>query len=203
MRKIYEKIGFAMILVVFGLAACKPAEQNVQFPPITFSNENPIKILASRIDVVQEYRPPMAKPNIEYLLPTSPATLAQNWASERLMVVSDRDASQGRVAKFVVRRASAIEVQLPKTEGVKSLFTIDQDKRYDIELSIEFILYDGNGGVLASALNNFKRSFTTAENITESERRTLWFEKIRDLATEMNPALDANIRSKFTPFLTY
>ncbi|MDI9349858.1 MAG: hypothetical protein QM537_07650 [Candidatus Symbiobacter sp.] len=196
-------LGGVALVLALTLAACKTPEKIVQFPPITFSQDNPIKVIAARVEIVQEYRPPLTKPNIEYLLPISPASLAQNWASQRLLAVGDKESNSGRLAKFVVKRASAIETKLPKSEGIASVFTVDQDKRYDIQLSVEFTLYDANGVALASASNDFKRSFTTAENITEQQRRTLWFEKMKELATEMNPALEANIRGKFAPYLTY
>ncbi|MCX8506917.1 MAG: hypothetical protein ORN98_09960 [Alphaproteobacteria bacterium] len=197
-------LSLSVLAVAVLVAACKSPDKILQFPQITFSSDNPIKIIANKVEVIQEYRPPLAKPNIEYLLPVSPATLAQNWASTRLVAVGNKDSvGVSRTAKFVVKRASAIETLLPKTEGIKSLFTVDQDKRYDIELTVEFTLYDVNDVPLASATNNFKRSFTTAENITEAQRHTIWFDKLRELATEMNPALEANIRGKFAPYLTY
>ena len=204
MRNLKKILSLSVLAVAALVTACKSPEKIQQFPPITFSSENPIKLIANKIDVIQEYRPPLAKPNIEYLLPVSPASLAQNWANSRLIAVGDKDTVVGgRTARFVVKRASAIETQLPKTEGIKSLFTVDQDKRYDFELTVEFTLFDANGVALASASNNFKRSFTTAEDITEAQRRTIWFDKLRELATEMNPALEANIRGKFAPYLTY
>lgn len=178
------------------LAGCTTPPPAPRYPELTFTHLPPIRLDAARLEIVDGFKSPFALPNVEHLMPVSPAAAMRRWAQDRLLPVG----SGGQIV-FTVADAAVIETPLAATPGLRGAVTKDQSERYDARLEV-LITVDGGdnrrrGEVTAEAM----RSRTVPEGISLNEREKIWFQMTEDLVTNMNGELEAAIRLFLQPFL--
>ena len=178
------------------LAACEAAPLPPPIPEITFSHLTPIEIAAAQIEIVEDYVPPLAAPNVEHKFPTPPAQAVRQWAKDRLRLVGDDG-----VLRVIIRDASVIETKLEKTGGVRGAFTVDQSERYDARLAVVVEVRSVRGFQDAFASAIAERSRTVPENISIQDREKVWFEMTEAMMNDLNASLDRQIRKNFAPYL--
>jgi len=188
-----------MILVATAaglLAACSTTVPPGGFPDLAYSHLPPINLAVARVDVVQEYRPPGKKPNVEHLFPVVPALAAERWARDRLKAVGGEG-----VARVTISRASAVEVPLNRTPGLPGVFTTDQSERYDAVIEIKIDILAGDGREAASVAARAERRRTVPENITLLGREKVWFEMTEAMMNDLNASLERQIQENFGRWL--
>jgi hypothetical protein len=123
-----------LVLIAVVLAACKSEPPPARLPDMTFANLPKILVDVAEIQIVDEFNPPFAPPNVEHKMPVPPAGAARRWAQDRLVAVG----KSGR-AVVTIRDAHVSETLLPRSTGVTSSFTTQQGARYDgvIEMTVE------------------------------------------------------------------
>lgn len=179
-----------------GLAGCATPAPETGFPEIAFSHIPPIRLDVARIEVVQAYRAPGVRPNVEHLFPAVPAMVAERWAHQRLKAVG-----KSGVARVTVVDAAVIEVPLKRTTGLKGAFTTDQAERYEAVIEVKIDIVAAGGRERATVSARAARSRTAAENITVRGRQKLWFELTGALANDLNASLERQIRANFARWL--
>src|SRR5262245_23291444 len=115
---------------LLGSAACTNAPDPVRFPDLTYAHLGAIRLAVAHVEIVEAYRPPLAAPNIDHRMPVIPAAALRRWAEDRLAATGEGTAR----ARFTIRDARVTETELPRTEGVRGLFTTDQGQRYDLRM---------------------------------------------------------------------
>lgn len=178
-----------LAFVAIVVAGCAAEVQKPGFPQISFAHLQPISLNVARVEVENLYVSPAARPNVEHEFPVSPAAVAMNWGRDRL-----RAAGASGVARVVVRRASVVEVPLKRSEGVKGLFTRDQSERYDAVIDMMAEIRDEAGNVRVTVESTAKRSRTVSENISLIEREKVWFEMTEAMMSDLNMALENQMR---------
>ncbi|MDE1148826.1 MAG: hypothetical protein PW843_19845 [Azospirillaceae bacterium] len=154
-----------------------------------FADETPITLNVAEIEVVNDYVSPMKPPNIEYQLQLTPAEVVRLWVQDRLKAAG----SSGK-ARVIIRNASIVEVNLPRTSGVKGWFTTDQSQRYDGRLEVEIQVdmpaksYAGSTSVVVTS------SQSVAEDVTLNQREKTWAQLVRDMSHDMDAQLAKGIR---------
>ncbi|CAN0344371.1 unnamed protein product, partial [Phaeothamnion confervicola] len=140
-RRAFLKIA-GTALPAAALAACATAPQVPQFPPLTYSALGRFTFEAERIEVAQDYRAPLAPPNVEHLFAQRPDDTLRRWANDRLAVSGRGE----HYLRFVIADAHVTETQLPRESGVRATFTNAQAQRYDgrIEVGLEVRQLRGN-----------------------------------------------------------
>lgn len=177
------------------LAACNPPD--VQKPSaIGFAQYQPIRMDVGSIDVVEEYKSPPA--SAESGFPTTPAEAMKAWVADRLRATG----SQGRL-QVIIKDASVKETKLPRTEGVKGVFTHDQEARYDARLEVELRVYREGAISKAAITVSATRSDTLAENASASVRDGLYNSMVKRLMDEANAELEKNIYAYFGAYISY
>jgi hypothetical protein len=185
----------AAALLAAMLAAC--TSKDLPPPHSTLRIEgSPISLDVARIDVVTEYTSPLAKPNIEHLMPIPPAMAAKRWAEERL-----RAAGGQRVAKIVILEGSVVEVPLKKTEGVRGLFTVDQEARYDAKLSVRLDILDDRALRVGTASADSVRTRSVSEKATLNERDQLYYDLTADLVRDIDSVMGRQIAENLARFV--
>jgi hypothetical protein len=185
------------LLALLALAACDTAAPpKPGFPQITFGHLPPIALDVAQIQVEEQYAPPLAAPNVEHLMPVSPAAVAHRWAADRL-----RPAGASGVARVIVKDASVVAQPLQKTEGVRGMFTRDQEVRYVGNLVVEVDVNTAGGLGTGFATGAATRTITAPENISLNRRDQILFDLTAALAQDLNAALEANIRAHLAPFI--
>ena len=178
-------LAFVAVFVV----GCATDVEKPGFPQISFAHLQPITLNVARVEVENRYVSPAARPNVEHEFPVSPAAAALNWGRDRL-----RAAGAAGVARVLVRRASVVEVPLKRSQGVKGLFTRDQSERYDAVIDMMAEIRDEAGNVRVTVESTATRSRSVSENISLIEREKVWFEMTESMMTDLNKALENQIR---------
>ena len=180
-----------------GLGGCAGrASPSRQFAEITFRQYAPLRFRVGRIDVVTDYAAPKTTPNVDHLFPVTPSSMAERWGFDRL------SASGGDlVARYVVSEASVIETSLPRTQGLRATFKIEQSERYDGRLIVRLDLLTPRGSVEGTVTAQVDRVETIGENASISERETLWFSMVEAMGRDLNTQMERLIRTHLLRFL--
>lgn len=179
-----------LAMAAAGLAAgCTTPDPTLRFADLTFAGRQPIILDAGRIEVVDEYRMPLADPNVEHRAPLAPSAAAERWARDVL-----KPSGTGGRAVFRVTRGSLVENTLRTTGGMKGWFTVDQAERYDAAIEGRLDLYGPDGRMLGNASAQATRYQTIAENASLNDRQRLWYNLVEATARDFAGAMEQAIR---------
>jgi hypothetical protein len=181
------------------LAACTNAPDPVRFPELTYAHLGAIRLAVSRIEIDDLYRPPLAPPNVEHRMPASPAATLRRWAQDRLVATSGPGSAPA--ARFVIRDARMTETELPRTEGLRGLFTTDQGQRYDLRMEAAVEVLDAGGRAVASASAVATRSRTIAEDATLDQREQLWFAMVEEATNALTAELERRMHQNLARYI--
>ncbi len=195
---IRKALALLLLLAASALNACDIPPSREPFPKLTYGHLHPYRLEVARVDVVDEYRPPMAPPNIEQMFPVSPAATAVQWGHDRLQAVG----GPAR-AVYTVLRADALETHLAGDQGSGLFgdFTIPQSERYDLNIAVRLQILDPAGRVTASVNANATRSRTVAANATLNDRERVWFDMTEQAMNDLNASLDKSVPLYLGPYL--
>lgn len=188
----------ALLFCALALSSCGD-EGPVDFPPLTFVRYQPIYFNVASIEIVNEYKSPMRSPNVEHLMPYSPEDAMRIWVKDRM-----RAMGADKVMQIVIKDASVVAVEIHKDNSIEDFFTIDQDRRYDAKLDVEFRIY-GNSSALSEANMHLKvqKSITMSENVSQWRRNLLFRQMIGELMENANAELEKNIYTYFPGYVNY
>ena len=187
---------FALVITAL-LVACQPAPSGFVADPISFASRGIIRLNVAEIRITQNYQSPMRAPNVDHEFPIPPETALKIWVHDRLTAFG-----QSGMMEVTIEDASVKEVKLPKTEGVKGLFTDDQDARYDAVMHVTFRLYTGAQGISdASGDVIVTKSRSINEKATVDERRKMYHDMTRDMMTQFNSEAEARLRQYFSRYI--
>ncbi|GHD59217.1 hypothetical protein GCM10017083_43070 [Thalassobaculum fulvum] len=180
-----------------GLAAgCAQPDPTVRFADLTFTGRQPIRLDVAGLEVVDEYRMPLADPNVEHRAPLAPSAAAERWARDVL-----RPAGRGGRAVVRITQGSLTENRLKTTGGVKGWFTVDQAERYDATIAARLDLYGADGRALGNARAEASRFQTIAEDATLNDRQRLWYALVEATVNDFAASMERAIREKLTPYV--
>jgi len=180
------------------LAACEQPVAPEPGPSINFTRFQPMYFDVAKIEMVDEYKSPMQPPNVEYLLPVSPAEAMHRWVKDRLRTVG-----MDRSMQVIIKDASVIATQLPKPQGVNGFFTDSQDKRYDAKLSVEIRIYGEGAMSEANVTASVTRSITINQKASVAERTAIFRRLVYDMMDAMNAQLEQNMFMYFGKYISY
>jgi hypothetical protein len=179
------------------LVACQtPAPQPLQLPQLTFGHLPAYNLDIASIEVENRYQAPLASPNIDHLMPVTPAAAAERWARDRLRAVG----STGR-AVFVIKDGRVTETVLPKTPGLTGFFTKEQTGRYDAVIDVEIEIRGERGYRDAVVSGRAQRSQTVREDASPNDRQRVMYELTEKLMADLNATLEASIRQNLPKYL--
>jgi len=182
----------AFAAVLAGCAAPAP----VQSPPLSFAQRGTIALDAATIEIVDQYRPTQARPHVEHRVPTPPALAVRQWAAERLRAVGRTGSVQ-----VIIRDAGIVESDLPRAEGVKSLFTNQQAQRYDGRIEVLITGQNPAARFSGSAQAEVIRSTTVAEDVSLAGREATWTTLVHQMMDDLDQRLTQGIRDGLGPML--
>ena len=178
-----------IVAAVLLLAACSIAPPPTKFPHLTYAHLGAFVLDVSKIEIVDAYRPPLAPPNVEHLMPIAPAAAARQWASDRLKSTG----SSGRRAVFTIDNGAVTETPLKRQSGIRGALTVDQSERYDAVIAVRLEVFEANGRRGGVAEANARRSRSVPENITLNARDKIWFSITETLTNDLNAELERAI----------
>lgn len=188
-------------IVALTLAGCAaPAPEKPVFPQITFGQFQPIRLNVGAIEIEQRYQAPGRLPNVEHAMPIAPAAMAEQWGRDRLRAVPSGGTGS---ARLVIERASVVEIDLPKTPGIRGAFTTDQTQRYDAVLDVVLEIRNDRGFRESSASARIERTQTIREDASVADRERLWFSMTEAMAKDLNTEMEKQIQGYFGRFIAY
>lgn len=187
----------AALLCSAVVAACGPSQPApAKFADITFQQFAKYRFAVGKIEIVREYVPPLKPPNIEHLFPVTPMQVAERWAQDRLVAAGGTSE-----LRYVIKRASAVESELPRTTGIRGAFTKDQAQRYDAVIEVEIEIRNERGYRDGVAAARWDVTQSVAEDVTVAQREHVWFQMSEALGRGLNKELDSRIQASLTGFL--
>ena len=184
--------GLALVV----LAGCETTLPTNEFPDLRYNHLPPIRLDAVRVEVVEQYKSPGARPYVEHEFPHRPAALAARWATDRLKATGTRN-----LVRLIVLQGSVVEVPLARTGGVKGVFTIDQSEKYTGTLAVRVEIIDPGGQQLAYVRSQATQARTVPEDITLADREKIWFRMTEAMMNDLNLSLERQIKQHFTSWL--
>ena len=187
-----------LLLAAGALSACDTPPTRAPFPKLTYSYLPPYRLAVARVEVVDQYRPPMTPPNVEQNFPVSPSGTAEEWGRDRLQAVGGNAR-----AVYTVLRGDATETHLAGDEGSGLFgdFTIPQSERYDLNIDVRLQIIDPSGRVTATVNANATRSRTVAADATLNDRERVWFNMTEQAMSDLNASLDKSIPAYMRAYL--
>lgn len=187
----------ALMVGALLLTGCtKPAPPGAQFAEITFQQYPRFNFAVGRIEIVREYMAPATPPHVDHLSPVPPLQMAERWARDRLAATG----GPGEL-RYVIKRASVIESQLPRTTGIRGAFTNDQTQRYEAVVEVEIEIRNERGYRDGIATGRAERRRSVAEDISLAERERVWFAMTEELGRDLNLELERGIQGALGRFL--
>jgi len=185
-----------LVLVVLALAACGTTPPPPKYPDISFGHLAPYKFAVARIDIVNEYREPLKKPNVEHEFPIAPGRAAERWVRDRMQA-----GGGDGFAKVTIREASAIETILKKrSEGIRGALTTEPSERYDV--AIEIIIEVSNSrGNRDGIEGRYAAHRSVLENISLNDREKAQYELVKLTMEGLNEILDREIKRRMMNWL--
>ena len=185
------------LLALIGLTACESAPAGYTPQPLSFSAVAPMKIDVSEVRIVENYQPSTGAPNVDQDFPNPPASAVKQWVKQRLSAVGSRG-----VLEVSIDDASVHEIKLPKTQGIKGLFTNDQDTRYEAKISVTMRLFNGEDAMsVASGDVVIMRSRTIDEDATVDQRQKLFDSMTHEMMTSFDQQAVTRLKQYFAAYV--
>ncbi len=177
------------LLGLFLLGGCNtPPPPAPAYPEITFGHLEPYRFEVAKIEVVEEYRPPLDDPHVEHLAPVSPAAIMRRWVGDRIDTVG----VLGTV-RITITDARIVMIPLKVNESVKDRFTTEQAARYEASAAMLIEVLDERNIVRAHAGGEAGRSQTVPEGLNLRQRDQMLFELTEKLINDLNRVIEPNI----------
>jgi hypothetical protein len=193
--RVLFRLAFVFPLLGALAAGCAVDDPGNRFAGLTYEHLPDINLDVGEIQVEQAYKATTEAPNVGHRFPVPPKDAAVRWGQDRLAAKGNR-----LTFRYIVRHASAIEVELPKSQGVTGLLTTDQSERYEVNIVIDMQILDGRQ-VQGTASAEARRSVTVPEDITLNEREKVWYKLTEDTMNDLNDQLEETIKTAFFPYI--
>jgi hypothetical protein len=185
-------LGFSLIGLLV-LAGCASPPPPPAYPPLQFTDtQNNLAFNVARIEVVDDYVPPMSAPHVETQAPLAPATAVRQWASERLVA-----AGQSGVLRVHILDASIIEIPLQTSSGVEGMVTNEADRRYQGTLRVR-LEYQPGYGTNSFAEASSTRSIAVSKRSSVNDRNQQLYDLSAGLMGDVDRALQQFVRNSMT-----
>lgn len=184
----------ALLFVALPLAACASSEPGPTLPTLTFANLKPLHIDASKLEIKNDFQPPLGYPHVESSAPIAPADALNTWATQRLQPTGD---SPGTL-RFTILDGSLTEQKLKTKGGIVGAFENQQAFKYKAvaEARVELLGAPGTTRVVSTA--RAERTTTVAEDATLNQRDQALFDLVEKLMKDFNQQMEASIRQYFS-----
>lgn len=192
----------ALVALPAGLAlgACA-TDQPVPSPvaQVGFQHLPAMRLNVAEVRVSSEYQSPLKAPNVEHLFATPPQHALFDWAKTRL--IATHGSGNQAIAHFVVEDAHVVETRLPKTEGLKGMFTYEPTERFDARVVARLKVSGGTDRASGRVRVTSERSIEVSENATLAEREQAWMDLLESIMADFNAQMDTEIQAYLARWL--
>ncbi len=196
--KISNNIALCLIflcLPVGGLlSACAEMAPSIRSPHMSFENLQKVEVDVARIEVRNDYQPPMQNPNVEHLFSTPPYIAAESLAKRQIIAVGNDN-----VLRVIIADASVVREDLPVEEGFWGMMAHEPAEKLQARLLLRFELVNEMAPdiILGSAEVVSNRTKTLMEGTSLAARERATFSLTEDLMKDLNDAMLTVVRDTF------
>lgn len=188
---------FFVLFLSFGLflAGCTQTLPIVPRPPdMTFANFRPIELNVARVEVQDNYVPPMVSPNVGHLFPIPPYVAVRKLLAHQLVA-----AGNDNVLRVRIEEASVVREELMAPDPIEDLFLRRPSERLNAKILLRFELFSpqapdiviGHADVIA------RRTKTLLEGTPVAEREQAYFALTEALMDSVNDGLKTIVKNTF------
>ena len=182
--------------MICGLTACQTTLSNQNFPTMTFKYLPPIKLVVSKIELVSNAKPSLDAPHVGHKLPVSPEKAMLQWMNDRLLVAGNKN-----VARLIIMRADAHEINLKLDKSITGIFKNQQSHRFEAFVEARLEILDTNNIQRAFAIGKAQQSITVSEATSLSDRKKIWYNLVEKVMNNFNSIIQKNIQQKLPEYL--
>jgi hypothetical protein len=163
-------------------------------PEMTFANLTPVMLDVAKIEVRDDYRPPLKEPNVEHTFQTPPYVAAETLLKKQLIATG-----QDNVLHVTITEASVVREMLPVTKGFWGWFTREPSERLKGRIIVRFDLSGPQAPdiVTGNVVLTAKRTKTLLEGTSVADRDIANFKLTEDMMTDLNNGLMSVVRNTF------
>lgn len=183
----------ALLTLIVAAAACTPQEGGA-VPGLNFTGFAPVSLDVAKIEVRDDYRPPMRAPNVDHLFRTPPDAAVRDLLAR---VLTPGGASN--TLRAIVQDASVVDKKLKVTPGVLGTFSREPSDRYEAKVMLRFELFDPAAPdiVLGHAEVIARRSRTLMNSDSPADRDRAAAELTQDLMKDVEDGLQTVVKNTF------
>jgi len=176
------------ILALAALGACSSLPPQPIYPEITYKHLPPYRMNAARIEIVDNYVPPLTADHVEHLSPIAPAALLRRWAEDRFVA-----AGSSGVVRVIIEDASIAEQVYRTNQELTDLVTTERAGLYTARAAVRIQMLDDYGNSQAYVAAKAERSRTIPEGLTLREREEILFQMTDDMVKDLNGTIEPRI----------
>lgn len=194
-----RSIAYVFACTLLLLTGCKSVHP-VEYPPLHFTQYQPIYMTVSSIELVEDYKSSMRPPNVEHLIPYSPAEAMRIWTRDRL-----RTAASSKKTMQVIIRNGSVTASNGSSRAISWIPWVGGggNTRYDAKLEVELRIY-GEGVISeASVFINATRNATFSDKLSAADRNLAFRKLIADMMEEFNAETEKNMFMYFGNYISY
>jgi hypothetical protein len=181
---------FICLLTLAGAGACTPPPKPAA-PNLIFSGGPQFVLPAEgKVEVVEQYQPPLEPPHVEHEFGLTPAQIARAWARDRIKV----DPGDGTVRMTIVE-ASVVQNELKTDKGLAALFKNQPDRQLVAQLKVRLDYVGIAGSATATVDAMAERKISRNDTLLETE--AAYYEMIESLAATFQRKMDESVRKHF------
>lgn len=185
--------------VVLLLAACASGPAKLpQYPLPEHWSQQPVRLDALSVRVVDDYEMTLKPPYVEHQFPVSFEQAMEHWAETRLNT-NGRDEYQ---LEIHLDKALAMEQSLPRTKGVKGVFTTDQASSFETWLQVTLKMYGPESFLPESEIIvSVARKLSLPEGATLEEREALYHQLLVETMEMFDKEAMKQIHKRFAKYI--
>lgn len=188
----FRNVLLSAAVAVF-LSSCQTAPPSTVTPELSFEGLPKVNLNVARIDVVNDYRPPMQAPNVDHLFRQSPALVAGKMIDQQLVANGSYN-----TLRITIEDASVIKRDLPVTQGIEGAFHNEEAEEYKARVALRFELVPdnpGEGSGHASVVS--ERTKTLLEDASPADRDMAYFNMNEQIMRDLKEGFNGVVQRTF------
>ena len=179
-----------MAAAIVLLGGCETAPPATATPDLSFDGLPVINLNVARIEVVDNYRPPMDKNHVDHLFRQPPVQVAKQMIDRQLVA----NGSNGTL-RITIDDASVIKRDLPVTEGIEGTFQNEPAEEYKAHVALRFELLDEASTGNASVTSD--RTKTLTEDASPADRDMAYVAIDEQIMSDLKEGFNGVVRRTF------
>jgi hypothetical protein len=185
---------FLCLPAVILLSGCAESLSTSHLPEMTFANFTPVELNVEKIEVRDDYKPPLKDPNVEHTFQTPTYVAAENLLKKQLVAAGRDD-----VLRAVITDASVVREALPMTRGFWGVFTHEPAERLKAKVVVRFELANQQAPdiVIGRVELTARRTKTLMEGTSVADRDSAYFKLTEDMMNDLDNGLMTVVKNAF------